>query len=193
MLIHALSKSFIKLNTRQSIELPKLNPKNVLIEDKPRLIDERQSVPDIWNQIKDALDFEYTFGQYILTGSSTPADKTQIYHSGAGRIVPLKMRPLSLYESEESKGTVSLAALFNEPTQEFFDNNDDFSLSDIAYLVCRGGWPISIQEDKELGLEITRNYYDSLFIFENCENEKFRNKKPEIFKMVLRSYARIIL
>ena len=185
-------KSFIKLNTRQAIELAKLNPKNTLIGEKPRLIDEWQAVPDIWNQIKDALDFEYLFGQYILTGSSTPVDKTQIYHSGAGRIVPLKMRPLTLYESEESKGIVSLADLFNNPTQDFFENNDDFTISDIAYLLCRGGWPISVQEDKELGLEITRNYFDSLFIFENCENEKFRNKKPEIFKMILRSYARNI-
>ncbi len=185
-------KSFIKLNTRQTIELAKLNPKGVLIGDKPRLIDEWQAVPDIWNQVKDALDFEYSFGQFLLTGSSTPADKTQIHHSGAGRIVPLKMRPMSLYESEESKGTVSLAELFDNPSLEFFDINTDFQLSDIAYLICRGGWPISVQDDKELGLEITRNYYDSLFVFENSENEKFRNKKPEIFKMILRSYARNI-
>ena len=185
-------KSFIKLNTRQTIELAKLNPKSVLIGDRPRLIDEWQAVPDIWNQVKDSLDFEYSFGQFLLTGSSTPADKTQIHHSGAGRIVPLKMRPMSLYESEESKGTVSLAELFGNPTLEYFDINDDFQLSDVAYLICRGGWPISVQDDKDLGLEITRNYYDSLFVFENSENEKFRNKKPEIFKMILRSYARNI-
>ena len=185
-------KSFIKLNTRQTIELAKLNPKSVLIGDRPRLIDEWQAVPDIWNQVKDTLDFEYSFGQFLLTGSSTPADKTQIHHSGAGRIVPLKMRPMSLYESEESKGTVSLAELFENPTLEYFDINDDFQLSDVAYLICRGGWPISVQDDKDLGLEITRNYYDSLFVFENSENEKFRNKKPEIFKMILRSYARNI-
>ena len=185
-------KSFIKLNTRQTINLAKLNPKGVLLGNKPRLIDEWQAVPDIWNQVKDALDFEYSFGQYILTGSSTPADKTQIHHSGAGRIVPLKMRPMSLYESEESKGTVSLKALFENPALDFFDINDDFQLADTAYLLCRGGWPISVQDDKELGLEITRNYYDSLFVFENSENEKFRNKKSEIFKMILRSYARNI-
>lgn len=185
-------KSFIKLNTRQTIELAKLNPKAVLIGERPRLIDEWQAVPDIWNQVKDSLDFEYSFGQFLLTGSSTPADKTQIHHSGAGRIVPLKMRPMSLYESEESKGLASLSELFQNPALELFDTNDDFQLADVAYLICRGGWPISIQDDKELGLEITRNYYDSLFVFENSENEKFRNKKPEIFKMILRSYARNI-
>lgn len=185
-------KSFVKLNTQQTIDLAKLNPKGILAGEKPRLIDEWQSVPDIWNQIKDELDFQYAFGQYILTGSSTPADKTQIHHSGAGRIVPLKMRTLSLYESEESKGIVSIHELFDNPEAEYFDINDDFAISDTAYLLCRGGWPISVQEDKDLGLEITRNYYDSLFVFENSENEKFRNKKTEVFKMILKSYARNI-
>lgn len=185
-------KSFIKLNTKQTISIAKLDPKGVLAGDKPRLIDEWQTVPDIWNQVKDYLDFDYSFGQFLLTGSSTPADKTQIYHSGAGRIVPLKMRPMSLYESEESKGLISLQKLFNNENQDVFDLNNDFTLNDAAYLICRGGWPISVQDDKELGLEITRNYYDSLFVFDNSENEKFRNKKPELFKMILRSYARNI-
>lgn len=185
-------KSFIKLNTKQTISIAKLDPKGVLIGDKPRLIDEWQTVPDIWNQVKDYLDFDYSFGQFILTGSSTPADKTQIYHSGAGRIVPLKMRPMSLFESEESKGLISLQKLFNSENQEVFNLNSDFTLTDVAYLICRGGWPISVQDDKDLGLEITRNYYDSLFVFDNSENEKFRNKKPELFKMILRSYARNI-
>ncbi len=102
------------------------------------------------------------------------------------------MRPLSLYESEESKGTVSLKELFDNPNYEIFDMNENHTIDDTAYLLCRGGWPIAIQDDKELGLEITRNYYDSLFVFENSANEKFRNKKPEVFKMILRSYARNI-
>jgi hypothetical protein len=71
-------KSFIKLNTKQTIALAKLDPKQVLIGENPRLIDEWQTVPDVWNQIKDDLDFEYRFGKYILTGSSTPADKAEI-------------------------------------------------------------------------------------------------------------------
>lgn len=185
-------KSMLKLNTRQAVELAKLDPKGALIGDKPRLIDEWQSVPDIWNQIKDSLDKDYLFGQYILTGSSTPADKTQILHSGAGRIVPLKMRTMSLFESEESRGIVSLKALFDAPHAEYFDINDKFSLTDAAFLICRGGWPIALQDDRGLALEITRNYFDSLFVFETSENERFRNKKPELFKSILRSYARNI-
>lgn len=184
-------KSFIKLNTDQVISLIKLNPKNALIGEYPRLIDEWQTIPEIWNQVKDSLDFSYEFGKYILTGSSTPVNKTKIYHSGAGRITPIKMRTLSLYESEESKGIISLIELFNGDI-DFFDENLSFSLEDIAYLICRGGWPVSIQDDKELGLEITRNYYDSLFVFDNIENEKFRNKKPELLKMIIKSYARNI-
>lgn len=185
-------KSFIKLNTTQAIALAKMDPKTTLLGETPHLIDEWQTVPDIWNQVKDNLDFDYQFGKFILTGSSTPADKTKIYHSGAGRIFTLKMKSMSLYESEESKGTVSLRELFNNPDFSMFDMNEDFTLQDAAYLVCRGGWPLSIQKDKELGLEITKNYCDNLLNFETSENEKFRNKKPELFKMILRSYARNI-
>lgn len=93
-------KSFVKLNTKQSIAMARMNPKAVLQGEKPRLIDEWQKAPDIWNQVKDELDFNYEFGKYILTGSSTPADKTEVHHSGAGRITPVKMRPMSLWESK---------------------------------------------------------------------------------------------
>lgn len=184
--------SFIRLNTKQTIDLAKLNPKGVLAGESPRLIDEWQTVPDIYNQVKNSLDDDYEFGKFILTGSSTPVDKTKIYHSGAGRITPLRMRTMSLYESAESKGIVSINDLFAQEDKDYFDENSSFSLLDCAYLLCRGGWPMSIQEDKELGLEITRNYYDGLFVFENGENEKFRDKNPEVFKMILRSLARNI-
>lgn len=105
-------KSFVKLNTRQAIAMARMNPKGVLEGEKPRLIDEWQKAPDVWNQVKDDLDFNYEFGKYILTGSSTPADKTEVHHSGAGRIAPVMMRPMSLWESKESKGSVSLGSLW---------------------------------------------------------------------------------
>ena len=82
-------KSFVKLNTKQAIAMARMNPKAVLVGENPRLIDEWQKAPDIWNQVKDELDFNYEFGKYILTGSSTPADKTEVHHSGAGRITEL--------------------------------------------------------------------------------------------------------
>jgi hypothetical protein len=156
------------------------------------LIDEWQKAPDIWNQVKDDLDYNYQFGKYILTGSSTPADKTEIHHSGAGRIAPLRMRPLTLWESKESKGTVSLKDLFDGGGNFPWDMNADFTLEDVAFLICRGGWPIAVLSPKEIALEITKNYYNGLFVFEDSENERFRNKKPEVMRMILRSYARNI-
>ena len=184
-------KSFVKLNTKKSIQLAELDPKATLVGDNPRLIDEWQTVPDIWNAIKDDLDDEYSFGKYILTGSSTPADKTDIMHSGAGRITVLKMRPMSLYESGESDGSVSLSSLFEgEYIQPSI--NEYFFLEDAAFLICRGGWPISVLAEKEIAIEITRNYYNGLFYFENSKNEKFRSKSPEVLRMIMRSYARNI-
>lgn len=184
--------SYIKLNTKQSIAMARLNPKGVLIGDQPRLIDEWQKAPDIWNHIKDDLDFDYQFGKYILTGSSTPADKTDVHHSGAGRIAPLLMRPMTLWESKESNGKVSLASLFEGGTDYPLDMNAEFTLEDVAFLLCRGGWPIAVQAPRDIALEITKNYYGGLFIFEDSENERFRNKKPEVLRMILRSYARNI-
>lgn len=185
-------KSFVKLNTKQSIAMAWMNPKAVLNGEIPRLIDERQKAPDIWNQVKDDLDYNYQFGKYILTGSSTPADKTEIHHSGAGRIAPLRMRPLTLWESKESKGTVSLKDLFDGGGSFPWDINADFTLEDVAFLLCRGGWPIAVLSPKEIALEITKNYYNGLFVFEDSENERFRNKKPEVMRMILRNCARNI-
>ena len=185
-------KQKMKLNTKQTITMARMNPKWALEGEKPRLIDEWQKAPDLWNQIKDDLDFDYQFGKFILTGSSTPADKTEVHHSGAGRIAPVKMRPMSLWESQESKGTVSLIELFDEKSDYPWDLNSEISLEDIAFLICRGGWPISVRAPKDIAVEITKNYYNGLFVFEDCENERFRNKKPEVLKMILKSYARHI-
>ena len=185
-------KSFVKLNTKQAIAMARMNPKAVLVGENPRLIDEWQKAPDIWNQVKDELDFNYEFGKYILTGSSTPADKTEVHHSGAGRITPLKMRPMTLWESKESKGTVSLKDLFDGGENFPWDMNTEFTLEDVAFLLCRGGWPIAVLAPRDIALEITKNYYNGLFVFEDSENERFRNKKPEVLRIILRSYARNI-
>lgn len=186
------AKSVIKLNTTQAIDLARMEPHNTLIGEQPRLVDEWQTVPDIWNEAKAWIDENPKFGQFILTGSSTPADKTKIHHSGAGRIVSIMMRPMSLFESLDSKGTVSLGALFDNPGMPIYDLNEDHQIADTAFLLCRGGWPLSLQDDRRVALDVTRNYYEGLFNFENSENDKFRNKNPEILRMLLRSYARNI-
>lgn len=186
------AKSVIKLNTTQAIDLARMEPHNTLIGEQPRLVDEWQTVPDIWNEAKAWIDENPKFGQFILTGSSTPADKTKIHHSGAGRIVSIMMRPMSLFESLDSKGTVSLGGLFDNPGMPIYDLNEDHQIADTAFLLCRGGWPLSLQGDRRVALDVTRNYYEGLFNFENSENDKFRNKNPEILRMLLRSYARNI-
>lgn len=185
-------KSEIRLNTAQSIELAKLEPKNVLNGQTPRVIDEWQTVPEIWNEVKAWIDVNPTFGQFVMTGSSTPADKSKIYHSGAGRITTVRMRPMSLSESKESHDSVSLKEIFENPKMDVFDENKDSSLEKIAFYLCRGGWPLSVLSDNDIALDVTRNYYEGLFNFEYSENEKFRNKKPELMRMITRSYARNI-
>lgn len=185
-------KSFIKLNTNRVISLVEMDPGQALAGEKPRLIDEWQKVPDVWNYVKEDLDEDYQFGKFILTGSTTPVDKSKVRHSGAGRITPVSMRTMSLFESLESRGLASLTELFDTGRIDSMDLNAAISLRDIAFLICRGGWPVSLVEDRDQALDITRNYYNSLFIFEESSNERFRNKRPEIMKMILRSYARAI-
>lgn len=186
------AKSTLKLNTSQAINIARMEPRLTLVGETPRLIDEWQTVPDIWNEVKAWIDENPNFGQFILTGSSTPADKSQIHHSGAGRLVSLMMRPMSLYESQDSTGTVSLKEMFDNPAMPILDMNQSHSLADTAYLLCRGGWPLSIQQDRGIALDVTKNYFEGLFNIENSENAKFRNKKPEVLRMILRSYARNI-
>lgn len=99
---------------------------------------------------------------------------------------------MSLFESGDSKGIVSLSSLFDNADQGLFDLNEGFELKDTAFLLCRGGWPLSLQPERDVALDVTTNYYDSLFNLDNSENPKFRNKNPEIMKIVMRAYARHI-
>ncbi len=185
-------KSSIELIDNRIIDIVSSDPKNALIGEYPRLIDEWQNVPELWNYIRKKVDDDNQFGEFILTGSATPFITNKIYHSGAGRIVTIKMRTMSLYESKDSSGLISIKEMFDNKNYEIFNLNENSSLTNIAYLICRGGWPHSLVEDKNISLEITRNYYDGLFNFDNNENSKYKNKKPEILKMLLRSYARNI-
>ncbi len=190
------SSSVTALKTKNQIALIESDPVLALKGEKPHLIDEWQKVPEVWNLIRDDLDKEYIFGKFILTGSTTPADPKKIYHSGAGRISSLVMRPMSLYESGESDGRFSLKDIFSDgfdKSKSVMPYSDDFSLSDVAYLICRGGWPISVLSDEEYAIDVTKNYYDGLFANEN-ESDEFAefiaNKDIELLKAILKSYAR---
>jgi len=193
------AKSGIYLKASSTIDLIRSDPKSALSGETPHLIDEWQKVPEIWNLIRADLDEDYEFGKYILTGSTTPVDSSQIQHSGAGRIVSMVLRPFSLYESQESDGLISLSSLFDakqEGASVFaVETLNSPSLSDIAYLLCRGGWPISLRAKKEYAIETTRNYYDGLFRIEG-ESDEFasflKNKDVELLILVLKEFARNI-
>ena len=186
------AKSIIELNDDNLIEIANADNSVALNGELPRMIDEWQTVPNLWNKVKSRVDSLGVFGQYILTGSATPADNSKIHHSGSGRITPIIMRPMSLFESKDSIGKYSIKEMFDEKDIFVFDSNENHSLIDTAFYICRGGWPLSIQKDRRIALDVTRNYYEGLFNFKNSENKKYRNKNPEIVKMLLKSYARNI-
>lgn len=186
------AKSTVKLITDQDIELAKINDNFVFQGSSPRLIDEWQVVPDIWNKVRNIVDEKDLPGLYILTGSSTPADKTKIHHSGAGRITTLKMKSLTLTETLENENIVSLKKVFDGIDKNIFFDNKGYDIEKTAFYICRGGWPKSVLSKAENSLKITKDYYDGLFEFESSPNKKFRNKKKNIFKMILKSYARNI-
>lgn len=191
------AKSTTKLKTTNSIEIAAADPKSAMLGETPHLIDEWQKVPEIWNEIKSDLDDDYEFGKYILTGSTTPVDPSKIQHSGAGRITKMMLKPFTLYESGESNGIVSLSELFkgNDNFPVMYPNDNTASLSDIAFYICRGGWPIALKAKKEYAIKVTRNYYDGLFVVEN-ESDEFaellKNKNIELLQIILKSFARNI-
>ncbi len=187
------AKSNIRLNVKNTIEMVKANPSIALKGEKPHLIDEWQTVKDIFNQVKADLDLNYEFGKYILTGSATPTDTKDIFHTGAGRITSLEMRPMSLFESLDSKGLISLNDLFLNKPIDFYEPNNDFTLFDLAYLTVRGGWPLTLKAtNKEDAIQITRNYYKEIFNLTSLENEEYNRKNPDILRSIVKSYARNI-
>lgn len=190
------AKSSISLKTTNSILLASSDPQSTLLGELPHLIDEWQKVPEIWNLIRDDLDNDYQFGKYILTGSTTPVNPSKIQHSGAGRITSLILKPFTLWESKDSTGEISLSELFKDlKFKTIYKENNPVTLSKIAYLICRGGWPISLKAKEEYAMDVTTNYYEGLFRVEN-ENDEFylllKNKNIELLKMILKSYARNI-
>lgn len=187
-----LAKSSVSLNTDSMINDISIEPRLALMGDYPRLIDEWQKVPDLWNYVKEDCSKTGDFGMYILTGSATPPNKTKIHHSGAGRIVPIIMKPLSLYESLESKGSISLNELFKDPNYDFYDLNDNRSLNEVAHGIVRGGWPQALKANYDLQTKVTQNYFRGLFNFHETDNQEFRKLNPDILLKLLQAYARNI-
>ena len=173
----------------QNITLSELNPSLLLKGETPRLIDEWQIAPKLWDAVRFEVDHRDALGQFILTGSAVPANMDEITHTGTGRFAYLTMRPMSLYESGESNGTVSLLELFNNSSK--LNGINELTLDDIAFLCCRGGWPRSVSMDKNIALEQAYDYYDAVVNSDISRVDNI-NRNPERTKNLMRSYARNI-
>lgn len=173
-----------------NIQMVKINPDFLLNGATPRLIDEWQIAPELWDAVRFAVDHRDEDGQFILTGSVTPLsdeDDEKIHHSGVGRIARLRMRPMTLWESGDSTGEISLGVLFQGAEDVF--GSCDKDLYDIAWLMCRGGWPRAVNQSKDIALGRAIDYYDTVVNVDVKEPDKVE-RNPERVKLLMRSYAR---
>jgi len=188
--IHA--KSILKMQdpdqSRNYLKIADVSPSLLLEGEVPRLIDEWQMAPVLWDAVRSEVDNRGIPGQYILTGSVTPP-KDSVMHTGTGRIARLNMRTMSLYESRDSNGTVSLKYLFEGNSQ--ISAKSELTIKDLTFLICRGGWPQSIGKSQRSSLLIANQYVKSIY-----NNDLFKQagitKDPRRMQAILRSYARNI-
>ena len=185
------AKSIVYMNDPKKssmyMQLAKMSPQTLLEGESPKLIDEWQLAPSLWDTIRFEVDHRDGEGFFILTGSAVPAKTDDIWHTGTGRFAKIKMRTMSLWESEDSTGIISLGALFNGSGQTAI--TDEKSLEDMAFLVCRGGWPKATMQKKDVALERVFDYYDAVV---NADISRVDNveRDAERTKRLMRSYAR---
>ena len=175
--------------TESYLKLADVDPLLLLEGENPRLIDEWQMAPKLWDAVRYSVDERSEYGLYILTGS-TMVDNSKIMHSGAGRITRLLMRPMSLYESGDSTGEISIMDLFDNKDIKINGIASKLSLKDIIFLACRGGWPEILNiENKSYQLKIAQSYIQSI-----CESDTSIidgvRRNSEIFEAILKSFSR---
>ncbi|MBQ9880228.1 MAG: ATP-binding protein [Clostridia bacterium] len=161
-------------------------PSLLLKGDKPRLLDEWQTAPVLWDAVRFAVDQSGEYGQFILTGSAVPRDNV-VEHTGTGRIARITMRPMSLYESSESNGSVSLGELFDGKTD--IDGLSDLSIEQIAFAIVRGGWPASVGEDEKTAFRHAVDYVEAV-INQDISAVDGVEKSPARVRALMRSLAR---
>ena len=171
----------------QYLSMVELNPKTLLEGKTPRLFDEWQIAPKLWDAIRFEVDHRDDLGQFILTGSAVPPETEEIHHTGTGRFARVKMRPMSLFEAEDSNGSVSLTELFSGNLD--IAGSCDLPLEKLAFLVCRGGWPRATTMRNTTALDQAFDYYDAVV---NADISRVDNveRNPERVKLLMRSYAR---
>lgn len=163
-------------------------PSLLLNGETPRLVDEWQMAPVLWDAVRFEVDKRNKLGQFILTGSAVPSDNV-VAHTGTGRISRLLMRPMSLFESKDSNGSVSLKDLFEG--KEDIAASSDLTVEKIAYLICRGGWPAAVSQKETIALKMAANYVESV-INMDVQRVDGIEKNPERVRKLLRSLARNI-
>lgn len=171
----------------QNITMSELNPKRLLKGAAPRLIDEWQIAPKLWDAIRFEVDHRGELGQFVLTGSAVPADTKEITHSGTGRFTRLTMRPMSLYESGDSTGEVSLKDLFDGAAE--IDGASELAIDRLAFLVCRGGWPQAVDMRDEIALDQAMDYYDAVVRSDINRADGVQKNSKKVHRL-MRSYAR---
>lgn len=186
-----IAKSLLRMDNpeqlQQNLSMAQLNPSRLLSGDTPRLIDEWQLAPKLWDAMRYEIDRRSEPGQFILTGSSVPPDASEILHSGTGRFAWLLMRTMSLFESGESTGDVCLKELFDGNT--LIDGESRLSIDDLAFLACRGGWPQAVGKSREASLSQAFDYIDGV-IRSDVNRANGMRKDPERVRKLLRSLAR---
>jgi len=174
---------------KQNLLMADTNPSLLLQGKVPRLIDEWQLAPKLWDAVRFEVDQRDDFGQFILTGSAVPPDTSEISHSGTGRISRMLMRPMSLLESGESNGSVSLAGLFNANYE--VSSSVESDIEELAFLICRGGWPKAIGKTVKVALQQAIDYYDAV-VNSDISRIDDKERNPERAKLLMRSYSRNI-
>ena len=173
----------------QNIEMAGIRPSNLLLGEKPRLLDEWQTAPVLWDSVRFAVDQDNANGQFILTGSATPSNDA-VMHTGTGRIARMTMRTMSLFESLESTNEVSLANLFESP--ESIGGYSNLTVNDYAYLIARGGWPKAVVDstsNKSWGLQTAKECFLSIIESDISRVDDIK-RNPRYARSLLKSLAR---
>ncbi len=176
------------MRKQQNLQAAKMNVQQLLTGETPRLIDEWQIAPSLWDSVRFEVDHRGGWGHFILTGSSVPPSSDEIFHSGTGRFAKLKMRTMSLFESGDSTGAVSLSDLFDAEKKPL-SGSSKIDINRLAYLICRGGWPGALDLNETDALAQAFDYYDVV-----CDSDISRvdnvQRDPQRVRLLLRSYAR---
>lgn len=186
-----LAKSVLYMSKPEDLKsnllMADIDPAGLLEGETPRLLDEWQIAPSLWDAIRFEIDHRGGVGHFILTESAVPPKTAEMVHSGTGRFSRMKMRPMSLYESMESSGKISLGDLFSQPKKIFASN--DLGIDELAFLICRGGWPSSIDMEQDVALDQAFDYFDAVVNIDISRVDDVK-RDPERAKRLMKSYSR---